>query len=1331
MAYEAENEGLSINIPLASDYRDSINSASQAPYWNEGNAYIKGFMKNLQTFENLEYSVNDVGQEEVSRQQGPPTHDDSRNSMQTKWLHLQSATMDLNVLQQFVMECHLIGDDVKTVTIELVKRAGKKYLRQSETGRYIEPGSVLRGIGNYFQQNSRSLSQKARPTVPVVFVASPNLRLRPLKGHQNGENRGDHHPRTLLQNLYGFHVTPNRDKTQIVRKIGGGSQLNNALHVNQMWCLLIGPTILITMSDHTTEELLDGTIGKRSLGHEPPIKIKIIDDKQKHHDIAVSSNITWVDLFKIMMDAVHKKRSSFHYYDLRDENKVIITAERWVEIASSRGLRKSQIYTVHLTPSTSNADPSKDGRLLEYRRYDAPGILNELPTKHRRNDASSELVGSSKNEPYTHKSADQLTSNIASSPLFLYQDGTGFIVSSPDPQDPDEVYDTDKDPLNVIPQSHESESVEGTNITMPLGNNNSSNDREPPEASSTGNFTNIYDDIAGNMTDIDGPIDLPKTNKHKINYKRIRHKKMQPGAEISVETYSSVQEDDPNASNDLFLKQRFIHKQRQSQSQGSIPSFASSANVESFSSRRDSLRACHTHQHSDSQYRLPSPIITNLNSEYSRKPNIVRKDKNRDQRHALGAKSTNSGSPSHSQHRRRDAFIKQTPITSSIGDLANDKYLTVNVQGSKPAKIVAFFLWGPCIPTSSSSLRSAKEADMIKLLDEADEVIFDSQVGKYYYVKVPKLTEEEFLSRQDIPSGGIQEDDMSIAKESPTYRNIDPTAAENTVKDNTLPNTVSKVDHAGGNAHQEREGVKKSNTDSEITLRSIGQCDVAMKQAQSLGILSPDKDLMEQLVTVSRQILWSFLPKTGNSTVHPLLKRFWGCMDIIRRQLIWEESEREPHDVPTYMIRDFSAVLQRTMRNERIGLPRNVQEFERELSEPAPHMNELHAMVTSKEDDSSGDLAIRPPLPKHIFYAFQKIVQVFVLRSKRLSLMTRIKTASGIDQSTISDKINELHRFEKTAKDRMLDLLDHAKRDIFLSSNTSSDIERPQPQAVGAEFLALALICKSHNLLFEAKTPNPRHNDNTLELYKDYASEVHYQANQRPQNRVFPDIRDLEEELDALDTLLSDQKECLHKFAKSISPDTLRLTTMTRVAQNRAEKAYQDNHTRQFDRRMQEDIEIMEEDHGKAIRVFTIVTLFFLPLSFVSSFMGMNTADVRNMQYKQGLFWATGIPVTLFVLTLACIYGYKGDEIRDWAIQRSHCPRNKKLRLPGDGRDEVGEDYYNVCDIACLPSTKKPRRAARQRRLKSKLPHDDEGDHGGRERTGRRYRASATEGDAK
>lgn len=42
--------------------------------------------------------------------------------------------------------------------------------------------------------------------------------------------------------------------------------------------------------------------------------------------------------------------------------------------------------------------------------------------------------------------------------------------------------------------------------------------------------------------------------------------------------------------------------------------------------------------------------------------------------------------------------------------------------------------------------------------------------------------------------------------------------------------------------------------------------------------------------------------------------------------------------------------------------------------------------------------------------------------------------------------------------------------------------------------------------------------------------------------------------------------------------------------------------------RTKQSLEINEEDHGKAIMVFTVVTVIFLPLSFATSYLGM----VRN-----------------------------------------------------------------------------------------------------------------------
>ena len=44
-----------------------------------------------------------------------------------------------------------------------------------------------------------------------------------------------------------------------------------------------------------------------------------------------------------------------------------------------------------------------------------------------------------------------------------------------------------------------------------------------------------------------------------------------------------------------------------------------------------------------------------------------------------------------------------------------------------------------------------------------------------------------------------------------------------------------------------------------------------------------------------------------------------------------------------------------------------------------------------------------------------------------------------------------------------------------------------------------------------------------------------------------------------------------------------------------------------------QSISIKTETNNKAILVFTVTTVTFHPLSFVTSYLGMNTLDLRNM----------------------------------------------------------------------------------------------------------------------
>jgi hypothetical protein len=100
-------------------------------------------------------------------------------------------------------------------------------------------------------------------------------------------------------------------------------------------------------------------------------------------------------------------------------------------------------------------------------------------------------------------------------------------------------------------------------------------------------------------------------------------------------------------------------------------------------------------------------------------------------------------------------------------------------------------------------------------------------------------------------------------------------------------------------------------------------------------------------------------------------------------------------------------------------------------------------------------------------------------------------------------------------------------------------------------------------------------------------------------------------------------------------------------------------------------VNIRLEDHGKAILVFTIVTIIFLPLSFVSSFFGMNTIDIRTMSSSQGVFWIVSSCLTVGTVGFAVFLAFYGGAILEafftWRANRSKPkkPKNRKNKVDG------------------------------------------------------------------
>ncbi|OTA06136.1 hypothetical protein A9Z42_0068720 [Trichoderma parareesei] len=405
------------------------------------------------------------------------------------------------------------------------------------------------------------------------------------------------------------------------------------------------------------------------------------------------------------------------------------------------------------------------------------------------------------------------------------------------------------------------------------------------------------------------------------------------------------------------------------------------------------------------------------------------------------------------------------------------------------------------------------------------------------------------------------------------------------------------------------------------------------------------------------------------------------------------------------------------MRSSQDGLLGIVEDFIEELSDVSMYVREL--LNLTARDSSTADT---PPLTINTIHIFQQIVKIFVFRSKQLSLINRRRSIAAEDSSgntrliqRIDRKIEELLSLEIDANDRIIDLSESAKKDIFMSGIGSAS-EVPQSETVRVQFLALALMsCYQRPLLQSLYAGSSYAKDTLLQLYRDYTSRLHFQANNRPRKRVFLDIHGLDEELQALDKLLGSQEICLYNTLTLIDPLTSRYTTKTRLREFRAELPYGNNMLRGIINRRREienlatrlrilkdqvkqTIEILEEDHGKAIRVFTVVTLFFLPLSFVSSFLGMNTVDVRDTEYSQRIFWLTGVPVTVAVLSVAFAYGYKGEEIIDWI---SHVLQDKRRRTPtwGENRDAGDRTSLEAGWRDLVPMTEAKQHTARRRRL--------------------------------
>jgi Mg2+ and Co2+ transporter CorA len=87
----------------------------------------------------------------------------------------------------------------------------------------------------------------------------------------------------------------------------------------------------------------------------------------------------------------------------------------------------------------------------------------------------------------------------------------------------------------------------------------------------------------------------------------------------------------------------------------------------------------------------------------------------------------------------------------------------------------------------------------------------------------------------------------------------------------------------------------------------------------------------------------------------------------------------------------------------------------------------------------------------------------------------------------------------------------------------------------------------------------------------------------------------------------------------------------------------------------QNELAVIADSQNKAIFVFTGVTLIFLPLSFFTSYYGMNIQGIVDTNMNVDDFWRLSATLTFGILTLISLYAFR-DRIRLQLVRigRSH-----------------------------------------------------------------------------
>ena len=172
------------------------------------------------------------------------------------------------------------------------------------------------------------------------------------------------------------------------------------------------------------------------------------------------------------------------------------------------------------------------------------------------------------------------------------------------------------------------------------------------------------------------------------------------------------------------------------------------------------------------------------------------------------------------------------------------------------------------------------------------------------------------------------------------------------------------------------------------------------------------------------------------------------------------------------------------------------------------------------------------------------------------------------------------------------------------------------------------------------------------------ALKVKYEASRRLLQR----LNGFQEEVSIVKDVLRQQIDVLSSLQESLDPDTFRTPSITRKLRYGFEcKAIDEIMIRIREQMKNCDelierakshalqnvqlVETFQDDNSKAIFVFTIVTILFLPMSFVAGFFGMNVIGIDAEKTTLKHFWTVSLSLTFGLVIPCTMIALKGEDV--------------------------------------------------------------------------------------